>query len=491
MKTIKTSSILLIFLFTLLSCDYKVSEEKTKQPNILWIYVDDMSDWMGAYGDQTIPTPNIDMLAENGVKFNRAYMPAPVCSATRSAIITGTMQTTLGIHQHRTMIKKVLPDSIKTIPELFKNAGFITFNEEKTDYNFAYNYNDLYSSEFKRPNDKIVKSHLVGHDLTWLQQLEGEKFFGQIQLSGGKWQGEVGRYYPAPSRIKESEVTVPSQYPDTPIIRNAIARHYEQIAYCDSQVGAIIEALKEYNLWDNTAIFFFTDHGSQMPRAKQYVYEEGAKVPLIVHWPKGYDVLKIRGKERSDLVSGIDIATSSLGLAGIKIPNFMEGKNLFDKQYKEREYVVTARDRMGIAIDYIRAVRTDKYLYIKNFLTDRPLYQSNYRDSYYTFKELRNLYEQNKLTSLQATYHDAKHRPEEELYYIEKDSNQIQNLASNRMFEDILIKHRNYLKEWQLQTNDKGMYPIDIDELKKVYEKSSSKVVNPEYNIFKTPKKNN
>lgn len=185
-----------------------------------------MSDWLGCYGDNTAETPNIDALAEHGVRFNRAYMPCPVCSPTRSALITGTMQTTYGLHHHETLAKKPLPKEIITVPELFRKAGYLTFNEAKTHYNFTYNYNDLFSPEFVRPSKEIVRSHLVGHDLSWLEQLKGKKFFGQIQLSGGKYQGEAGSKYPAPSRIKESEVNVPAQYPDNSVMRNAIARHY-------------------------------------------------------------------------------------------------------------------------------------------------------------------------------------------------------------------------------------------------------------------------
>ena len=117
-------------------------------PNILWIYVDDMSDWMGCYGYDAVPTPHIDALAEAGVRFERAYMPAPVCSATRSALITGTMQTSHGLHQHRTMIKKPLPEGIVPIPELFRAQGYITFNEKKDDYNFTRDREQMYSPEF-------------------------------------------------------------------------------------------------------------------------------------------------------------------------------------------------------------------------------------------------------------------------------------------------------------------------------------------------------
>lgn len=454
-------------------------------PNVLWIYVDDMSDWMGCYGDSTVPTPNIDMLAEQGVKFTRAYMPAPVCSATRSALITGTMQTSHGLHQHRTMIKKPLPEGLTTIPQLFRKAGYITFNEQKADYNFSYKQKDLFSPEFKRPKKNVMRGHLVGHDLTWLKQLKGKKFFGQIQLYGGKYQGEAGNKYPAPSRIKESEVTMPPQYPDNSVMRNAIARHYEQIAFCDSQVGAIIDALKKYAIRDNTIVFFFTDHGCQMPRAKQHLYDEGVQVPLIVCWPKGSQQLAENGTVRDDLVSGIDITVSSLALAGMDVPDFMEGRNLFAGNYQPRQCVISAKDRMGIAIDHVRSVRTAKFVYIKNYMTDRPLYQPAYRDGYATFINIRKLYAENKLTPLQASYHDAAQRKSEELYDIEKDPHQLNNLADHPEYAAILKRHRARLEQWEKSTGDQGLIPPSEAELKKVYDNAKGKCVNPEYEVFK------
>ena len=121
-----------------------------KKPNYLWIFDDDMSDWMGCYGYEMVETPNIDGLADAGVRFERAYMPSPVCSTTRSAIITGTMQTTHGLHRHRTMLKKPLPAGVFTLPSLLKDAGYLTFNESKEDYNFTFKRENLFSEEFER-----------------------------------------------------------------------------------------------------------------------------------------------------------------------------------------------------------------------------------------------------------------------------------------------------------------------------------------------------
>lgn len=485
MSSVKPASIALLTVFVsaaIASVDAEGANEAVDPPSILWIYVDDMSDWLGCYGDHIAETPNIDSLAQHGVRFQHAYMPAPVCSSTRSALITGTMQTSHGLHQHRTMIKYPLPNELQTVPELFRQAGYLTFNEAKDDYNFKRDRGMMYSREFQRPG---YRSHLVGRDVSWLKQLQGKKFFGQIQLKGGKFEGETGSKYPAPSRVSEDQVTIPPQYPDDPVIRNAIARHYEQIAETDAQVGAIVSALKEFNLWKNTIVFFFTDHGCPLPRSKQFLYEDGTKVPFIVHWSGGQKQLSRAGDVRTDLVSGIDISVTTLALAGIDVPKFMEGRHLFARDYEPRQYVITARDRLGIAVDRIRSVRSQDFRYIRNYRTDRALYQSQYRDKYPTFQTLRNLYVQGKLSPLQASYHDASQRPTEELYNLKEDPHQTVNLAKNPKYEPVLIHHRQQLAAWEEQTDDKGRYPESEASLELVYKQAKGKCPAPEFDFLR------
>ncbi len=451
------------------------------QTSILWIYVDDMSDWLGCYGDTLAETPHLDALAKEGVRFERAFMPSPVCSTTRSALITGTMQTTHSLHHHRTMIKVDLPEDMLTIPELFKKAGYLTFNEAKDDYNFSRSRNNLYTgaTEWQRPNEKSFRSG--GDNFGWLSQLKGRRFFGQIQLGGGKIGGETGQRYPVPSRVDAAQVKVPPYYPDDPVFRNAIARHYEQIAITDESVGQIIAELKTNDLYDSTAIFFFTDHGSPLPRDKQFLYDGGLKVPLIVRFPDGSK----RKTVRDDLVNGIDIPATSLGIAGIPIPDYVEGHDLFADDYQPQTHVIGARDRCGIAVDRIRTVRTDEYRYIKNYQTDRAFYQAQYRDRHASIKRLRELYAADELNELQAHYHQAETRPIEELYHLPSDPHQINNLAGNSDHADALAQHRDLLKQWQEQTDDKGAYPASQAELKAVYDHAKGKVEAPEYNFLK------
>jgi arylsulfatase A-like enzyme len=444
---------------------------QARAPNILWIYVDDMNDWFGCYGHSLVATPNVDSLAREGVLFEKAYVPSPVCSTTRSALITGTMPTTWGWHDHRKMIKKPIPKNLVTVPELFSKAGYLTFNAAKEDYNFTHADRVLYTHRFQK------KSHFDG-DLTWFSQLKNRPFFGQIHLAGGKKGGETGSRYPSQSRVGKMEVRVPSYYPDHPVIRDGIARHYEQVATVDQEVGEIISALKKNGLWDQTIIFFFTDHGSPMPREKQNLYEEGLKIPLIVRGPG------ISPQRREDLVSGIDISVASLSLAGIKVPAVMEGRSLFSTNHQPRSFVIGVRDRLGVAIDRVRCVRTERFRYIRNYYTDRPLYQLQYRESYASLKTLRDLYATERLSPLQASYHQENQRPPEELYDLSNDPDQVKNLAGDPKYAEELKSHRVILNDWIQDTGDQGQFPAAPEELRAVFESANGQVSNPEYDFI-------
>ncbi|MCM8527186.1 MAG: sulfatase-like hydrolase/transferase, partial [Lentisphaeraceae bacterium] len=230
-------------------------------------------------------------------------------------------------------------------------------------------------------------------------------------------------------------------------------------------------------------VIFYTDHGYQLPRAKQFCYEEGVKVPLIISWPRGKEYLELGGKRREDLVNCIDLAAVTLGLAEIPVPGYMEGKDLFHEDYEERPFVVSARDRCDYTVEQIRSVRSSKYRYIKNYKTDRPILQPQYRDHYATMVNYKELYEQGKLNDVQSWGY-AKRVPEE-LYDMEKDPHQIYNLAANPDFEGVLDDHREYLQEWISETGDKGQRPEAEASLRDVYKRWKEKCVNPEFNKVK------
>ncbi|MCA9072438.1 MAG: sulfatase, partial [Planctomycetaceae bacterium] len=397
-----------------------------KRPNIVWIFVEDMNGWMGCYGDDTVPTPNIDGLARRGVRFDRAYMPAGVCSATRSAMALGAMQTSLGVHNHRSSRQRVpgevihLPEGMKTVYQLMREAGYFVYNGGgKNDFNFLWNKEDLYEFDGRR----------IGFNGKYWEKRNAEQpFFAQIQLRGGK---NIGNFTCSKKIGKDETHTDPTKvevmpyYPDHPIIQREIAHHYDCIRQTDDEVGEILSALKEDNLLENTIVFFFTDHGMRLPRHKQWLYEGSIRVPLIVAGPGIAE-----GKVRDDLVSGIDITVTTLGLAGVEIPAYMEGRNFFANDHKPREFVISARDRCDYTIERVRAVTTRRFKYLRNFLTDRPFMQPQYRDGRDYVEIGRRLHKEGKLNPTQD-FMWSEIRVPEELYDLEHDPHETKNLAND------------------------------------------------------------
>jgi arylsulfatase A-like enzyme len=478
--TLAVSNLFSIFLS---NCQMQKPQDGNR-PNILWIYVEDLSPLMSCFGVTINKTPTLDKLASDGVLFTKVFMPAPVCSPTRSAIITGTIQTTFGLHNHRSSRDErapiYLPDGVKTIPELFREAGYYTFNKGKDDYNFMYDRERMYDGNyFYRPEKKY--GGVINAEGDWNKRKPGQPFFGQIMLKGGKNQKKID------DPIDRKIVDLPPYYADHPVMREEWARHHDQIRITDQEVRDIIDQLKSDGLLENTVIFFFSDHGMRSFRHKQFLYDGGIHVPLIVTWYGNPGKIKAN-TVREDLVSGIDIATTSLALAGIDIPAYMEGVNLFDKNYRPREYIISARDRCDFTIDRIRCVRTKKFKYLKNFLTDRPYSQPNYRDHRETTKLMKRLYKEGKLNKVQARFM-SNERPAEELYDLENDPHEIYNLAENPDYINILKRLRHILQQWMKETDDKGQYPEKVEALRVVYERLRDKCVNPEFDRFKKSSK--
>ena len=458
--------------------------QAVKKPNILWIYLEDVSGWFSCYGDKIIQTPNIDNLAKNGIQFERFYTPAGVCSATRSSIITGAMQTSLGIHNHRSgravfrgknlgpVFDDIrLPKGVKTLPEIFRKAGYWTFNEGgKDDYNFKHNTEEMY--DIIPAKKGWGPSALIAGDC-WKGRKKNQPFFGQVQLGGGKLGKRAKRI------INRNIVPVPPYYPDIPEVREEIGHHYDCLIETDKQVGRIISALKRDDLYDNTLIFCFSDHGYKLHRHKQFLYEGGIQMPLIVTG-KGVPSKKMR----KDLVSGIDIAPTCLAAAGIEIPEHMEGVNFLGNSYTERKFVVSARDRCDYTIERIRALITPRFKYLRNYFPNRPFMQPSYKDSWPVSKRFREMMSKDEMNETQLIFFGPKKEPEE-LYDLLKDPHEINNLAKDPKFKKVLKQHQKLLDEWIKKTGDKGLKTESKPGLLAVLKRWGDKCVNPEYDLVR------
>ena len=441
----RPSLCLLALLATLAACAQPVAD----QPNIVWIFSEDQSDDYGPYGETLAKTPNIDRMAAEGAMFENAFVTAPVCSPSRSALVTGMYQTTIGAHNHRSgrgERKIGLPGDVEPVPAIFRRAGYYVTNggyrengelvRGKTDYNFEYAA-DLYD----------------GAD--WAGRAEGQPFFAQIQLRGGKRRNQRTLEAIKGVRtggISPDKVTLPPYYPDHPELRTDWAQYLESIEHVDWEVGQILARLETEGVADNTVVFFLTDHGVSHARGKQFLSEEGIKVPLIVRAPGRIEA----GMVREDLVAHIDVAASSLAFAGVDIPGWMEGRPLFGPGAKPRDYVVSARDRCDETVDILRSVRTARFKYIRNFVPERPHLQPNrYKDSKAVIQAMHGLRDEGSLApEIVKMLYDP--RPEEELYDLAEDPWEMRNLATSAEHEETLRRMRSVLEEWIEETGDRG-----------------------------------
>lgn len=425
------------------------------RPNIVWIVVDDMSANFSCYGEKRIQTPHVDRLAKEGTRFSRAFVTAPVCSPCRSALITGCYQTTIGAHHHRSgrgELKITLPGEVVPVPVLFRKAGYYTciggFQATgdklgKTDYNFEW-----------------TRTMYDGND--WAGRKPGQPFFMQVQLHGGKyrgqgpnanWQNRVKKELG--SNTKPEDVKLPPYYPRDPVILQDWADYLDCCRYTDKEVGDVIARLAKEKLLDDTVVFFMTDHGISHARGKQFLYDEGTHVPFVVRGPG-----IARGTTRDDLIEHIDVTATSLALAGIEIPKWMQGRNLFAKDDAKRDAVFAARDRCDETMEHIRSVRTERFKYIRNYMNQRPhLQPCRYKDEKAVVQKLRELNAAKKLDDLTEKLLFAETRPAEELYDLAADPHEVTNLAADPKHKATLEAMRKKLADWEQGTGDRGRKP--------------------------------
>ena len=468
------------------SAQKKDGDQNTIKPNILWIYLEDTAPLMGSYGETLVATPNIDSLAMKGVLYTNVYMPAPVCSASRSSIITGMMATTFGAQNHhssRTLESAIyLPENLKTIPELFKEEGYFTFNNGKDDYNFIYDRRELYDQDYTY--HPLYGKGGVRLDLATLTGKE--PFFGQIQLYGGKEIFNSKFKENVPSPVNRSKIQMPPYLPNHPAIVEEYANHLDAIQITDEKVGEIMGKLKENDLLKNTVVFFFSDHGMRLTRNKQFLYDDGIHVPLIIADFRNVNKKLKPGSVNNDLIGGLDLGTSSLAMAGIPVPKYMEGRNIFSDSIAQREYVISTRDRCDFTIDRIRSVRSKEYKYIRNFMTDRPYSQPTYMDfdKVEFVRVMKQLHAEGKLNEVQERFMSDE-RPLEELYDLKADPFELNNLAENSDYSEELTKYRSVLDQWIDETDDKGQYDEDEAGLKFMLGIWGKECVNPEYDALR------
>ena len=425
------------------------AQRPAQRPNILWLIAEDFGPQLGAYGTREVYSPNLDRLAGEGVRYTNAFTTAPVCSPSRSAFNTGMYQTTIGAHNHRSHRDDgyVLPDGVRVASDWMRQAGYFTANvvelpasipfkgTGKTDWNFTY---------YGEPFDSARWSDLASH----------QPFFAQINFN------ETHRRFHAPAKADPAKVEIPPYYPDHPVTRNDWGQYLDSATELDRKVGLILQQLEADGLADNTIVVFFGDNGQAMVRGKQFVYDSGLRIPLIIRWPKSFPVPRHFKPGTADdrLIAAIDLLPTMLDAIGAGKPRGMEGQIfLGDRAAPARQYVFGARDRCDETVFRFRTVRDARYRYIRNFTPERPFLQPNdYKQrSYPVWNLLKALHAEGKLTPVQAVL-AAPTMPAEELYDLQRDPHETVNLAASRAHRATFERLRTALTRWIEETNDQG-----------------------------------
>ena len=437
-----------------------------EKPNIIWITIEDQSQYLLPFnGNDDITLPNLQKIADESLIFENMYSVYPVCAPARSAIITGMYPNSIGTHNMRTMAyshyKKTgnlgernenekglgiprysskLAESIKTFPSILRENGYFTYNKAKGDYNFIIG--DSTWSEYGT-NKRITKADSPIFAV----------YNYNVTHESSMWQRDKEPLMVDPKDLK----IIPPIFPDDSIVRHSLAVNYSNLIEMDRQVGKLVNQLKEEDLYDDSYIFFYSDHGGPFPRHKRAIYETGTKVPFFVKLPKG----KKEKIDTSEFLNFIDFAPTVLSIAGIEVPSFLQGKAFLGKYKAEskREYLFTASDRFDENPDRIRAVRNDKFKYIRNYFPENShALNVAYRRQMVLMRHLTSLHLQGKLSK----EHDLWFRVpklREELYDLENDPFELNNLSDKPEYSNQLNNLSKVLDDWIKEIDDLGRIP--------------------------------
>ncbi|NQU53185.1 MAG: sulfatase-like hydrolase/transferase [Bacteroidetes bacterium] len=434
--------VIITFCFT--SCEEKVPEEL---PNILWLVSEDNSPLLGCYGDEFATTPNLDKLASEGFLYTHAYANAPVCAPTRNTIITGIYATSGGNQHMRSYYPK--SEKVKTYPEYMREIGYYCTNAAKTDYN----------TNSIEPNKIWDESSNKAH---YKNRAEGQPFFAVFN-TGISHESSIHKYKPdAELRHSPDEVSIAPYHPATAEMKHDWAHYYDNVEDMDTQIGKWLKDLDDAGLAENTIVFYYGDHGGVLARSKRYVYETGTRVPFIVRIPEKYKYLFPAEKPNSKvsrLISFVDLLPTLLSIAGIEIPEYLQGSAFLGKQKTEDpEYAYMFRGRMDERYDMCRAVRDQKFRYIRNYMPYRVYGQRlDYLWKAPSIRSWEEAYKNGECNETQSIFWNEK--PVEELYDTENDPWEVNNLALDPQYKDVLERMRAANKKWVADINDTGFIP--------------------------------
>ncbi len=448
----------LIAFSTIISC----GSGNNIKPNIVWLVAEDQSQYFFPfYGDNSVTLPNISQLLENGIVYDGMNSPYPVCAPARSAIITGMYPNSIGTgnmrayHYNRTVrtdnesilgfpyYSSKLAEQIKPFTQILRENGYYTTNNSKMDYNFKLR-EDAWDESSK--------------EASWEKRNKDQPFFSVFNF-GVTHESQIWLRDKQELKVDPNDLSVPPFFPNDSLTRHALAVNYSNLVEMDKQMGEIIDKLKDQGLYENTYIFFYSDHGGPFPRHKRAIYDTGSKVPLVIKFPKR---IKVKEKRNYDFLNFIDFAPTILSIVGLEIPKVYQGIAFLGskKSKNKRNYSYSASDRFDEVTDRIRAVKTKKHKYIRNYDTNKPHALNNsYRTQMALMRHLTALNESNLLSAEQKLWFNVP-KNLEEFYDLENDPFELNNLIGEKKYSKEIENLRIQLDNWIDQIND----PVNIPE---------------------------
>lgn len=436
--------------------------QKMTHPNILWITCEDMSPHLGSYGDPLVKTPNLDKLASEGIRYTNVFATAGVCAPSRSSIITGMYQQSIGTQHMRTHkypgntdsyppnyvgYSAVIPADVKCFPEYLRANGYYCSNNVKEDY------------QFEAPVTVWDESSKTAH---WRNRKNPEQPFFSVFNLMTTHESQVWMRANEPLLVDPKNITVPPYYPDVPEVRLDIARHLSNVMVMDQQAGEILRQLEEDGLADNTIVFFYSDHGDGLPFVKREIYDRGIRVPMIIRFGKNWKSLSPlpQGKLDDQLISLVDLAPTMLSITGNEVPDHLQGHAfLGPNKTSPRKYIFAARDRMDSEYDRVRCIRDSRFMYLRNYMQDKPYYQNiKYRLQQSMMPVILKMRDEGSLNDKQMHWFKLT-KPEEELYDCDADPYQFNNLADDLRYKKKLEELKKAFNQWMNDVGDLSEIP--------------------------------
>lgn len=439
-----------------------------EKPNILWITGENFSNDLGCYGQENVATPNLDALADAGIRYTNLFSTSPVCAPSRSCFLLGMYQTTTDTHHMRSHRDDDfrLPPGIRPLTHRLANAGYHTAN--------ITHIGDLEVGTGKLDLNFVNEGPLY-HTKQWEDLPRRQPFFAHINLPEAEydiydrksaekervpWVGEEWH----PKVATAENVTPPPYYPDHPVVREEWARYLNSISGADVRVGQILDRLKQDGLDDDTIVIFFSDNGRLTARGIHWPFDQGLRVPMIIRGAKNFESLGgfEKGLVEDRVVSLLDLTATTLWMAGIERPAGMQSRVFLGPEADPpRTFAFAARDRIDETVVRMRSVHDKRYHYIRNFTEGAGFPTLNrYKEKCFLVKPLmRRLQAEGKLEGPPLDL--MRPFPDEMLFDVSEDPHEIVNLAGS---EDpghraALLRLRAALDTWMVETGDRGHIP--------------------------------